>query len=133
MDTLLKKLMDKTLLRVSKREVQPIFYDILQALEGGYILVEVSGDDGGTWLYLARDDGLYEAPLSEMATPAFKRRHFFISMPDSVLYDVLLKDITPAQAVAYSSWGGTEETHPSWTYLRSSKFFQLIQAAVSLP
>ena len=131
-DTLLGKLMDRIVQRISSRQMRPVFYEILAALDECYVLIDVSGDDGGQWLYLVWDGTLQEKPLMELESALFRERHFTILIPDWTLYDILLKQMTPIEASAYASWGGTEAAHPSWVYLRSAKFFELLQAAVDL-
>ena len=131
--TLLKKLMDRLVERISRKDMRGAFYDILEALDGCYVLLEVSGDDGGTWLYkVVEASRLAECALEEREGQAFRERHFYIGMPDYILYDILLKEMTPGEAAAYAQWGGTASSHPSWVYLKSQRFFDLLQTAVDL-
>mgnify|MGYP001566967153 FL=1 len=131
-DTLLKRLMVRIVDRINRAEVRPAFLDILNALDSCYLLLEIEGDDGGTWLYLIQNCQLQEKPLAEAKSLSFREKHFYLSMPDWTLYDILLKQMTPAEAVAYAQWGGSAEAHPSWVFLSSSKVFEMLQLAVSL-
>lgn len=131
-DTLLKKLLDRIVGKVNRQEVRPVFYDVLEALEGCYALINIEGDDGGSYLYLVRGGCMDERPFEESKTETFRQRHFYLSLPDWALYDLLLKEMSPAEAVAYATWGGTAEAHPALVFRRSERFFELIQAAMSL-
>ena len=131
-DTLLKKLLDRVISRVNRGDMRRVFYDVLEALEGCYALINVEGDDGGSYLYLVQGGCMDECPLEESKTETFRQKHFYLSMPDWTLYDLLLKQMSPAEAVAYATWGGTADAHPALVFRRSERFFELIQTAVSL-
>ena len=131
-DTLLKKLLDRVVGRVNRGDMRRVFYEILEALEGCYLLVDVEGDDGGSFLYLVEGGCMEERPLEERQQECFRQKHFYLAMPDWTLYDLLLKQMSPAEAVAYATWGGTAEAHPALVFRRSERFFELIQVAVSL-
>lgn len=131
-DTLLKRLLDRVVGRVNRGDMRRIFYDVLEALDECYALINVEGDDGGSYLYLVHDGCMEERPFEESKTETFRQKHFYLSLPDWTLYDLLLKQMSPAEAVAYSTWGGTADAHPALVFRRSERFFELIQAAVSL-
>ena len=131
-DTLLKKLLDRVVGRVNRGDMRRIFYDVLEALDECFALINVEGDDGGSYLYLVHGGCMEERPLEESKQECFRQRHFYLSMPDWCLYDLLLKQMSPAEAAAYSIWGGTAGANPALVLNRSERFFELIQAAVSL-
>lgn len=128
-ETLLGRLINRTVQKTNSRQLRPIFTDLLEALDGTYLLLEIRGDDGGVWLFLIQDGQLLSRALEEAESADFKHRYLYFALPDWLMYDLLLKSKTPSEAMAYAEFGGTANSHPSWVRLKGSKLLELIQMA----
>ncbi|MFQ5861466.1 MAG: hypothetical protein ACE5IG_07970 [Dehalococcoidia bacterium] len=129
---LLKRLIAEGFVRrVTAPDADPQLLELFRGLADTYVLLDIEGSDGGKWLYQVEMAGgrvrIEERDLQETETEAYRAKHFILALPDWVIYDVLLGDMTVQEAMDHAAWGGSLMAHPAWTYLKIGELLEAFE------
>ena len=128
-EPLLKRLIREGFItQVSKPGLHPDLMELFKSLSETYFYVNIDGPDGGNWLYRVNlQNGLVsmeERDLVELDSQEYKDKHFILALPDWVIYDALLGEMSLDEAMDYASWGGGFASYPTWTFLKMSTLLE---------